>query len=298
MLAKHHNVAAQRGLPLSEPPISPVDPQAPQQREPMFNVPGVIIGVIAVLLLIYAGGLFLSDESQADLIKRFAFEPARLTYFFAPDTMRSVIAALGAQGGQGANRAGLAQFLIGSGSLQPWTFLTYAFLHGSWVHVGSNSLWLLVFGAPVARRFGTWRFLLLLAVTAIAGALMHYAFNATSIAPVIGASAAVAGAMGAAVRFVFQPGGLSPQAGYVPPLTLGAVMRNTSAMTFLVVWFVVNLVTGVGSGALAISSGPIAWQAHIGGLLAGLLLFNLFDRHEPDAQQSLASAPEQAHPDT
>ncbi len=277
--------------------MSPQDPRAPRQHEPVFNVPGVIMVVIAVLLLIYAAGLLLSNQGEADLIKRFAFEPARLTYFFAPETMRSVIAGLQTQGRQGADQAGLAQFLIGSGRLQPWTFLTYAFLHGSWVHVGSNCLWLLVFGAPVARRFGSVRFLLLLAVTAIAGALMHYAFNATSIAPVIGASAAVAGAMGAAVRFVFQPGGLNPQTGHVPALTLGEVMRSTSALSFLVTWFAVNLVTGVGSGALAISSGPIAWQAHIGGLLAGLLLFNLFDRHEPQMQQSLASATEQAHPE-
>ncbi|MBV1706245.1 MAG: rhomboid family intramembrane serine protease [Hyphomicrobiales bacterium] len=278
--------------------MTPSEPRAPRQREPMFNVPGVIIIVIALMLLIYAAGLLLSNQGEADLIKRFAFEPGRLTYFFAPETMRSVIAGLQTQGRQGGDEAALAQFLIGSGRLQPWTFLTYAFLHGSWLHVGSNCLWLLVFGAPVARRFGAARFLLLLAVTAIAGASMHYAFNATSIAPVIGASAAVAGAMGAAVRFVFQPGGLSPQSGYVPALSLGEVMRSSSALSFLVVWFVVNLVTGVGSGALAISSGPIAWQAHIGGLLAGLLLFNLFDRPQTELQPSLARAPEQAHPES
>ncbi len=266
-------------------------------HEPIFNVPSSIIGVIGLLLLIYAGSLLLSNQADADLIKRFAFEPARLTYYFDPQAMRSAIAGLQAQGRAGAEGAALAQFLIGSGSFQPWTLLTYAFLHASWVHVGSNCLWLLVFGAPVARRFGTLRFLALLAVTAVAGALMHYAFNATSVAPVIGASAAVAGTMGAAVRFVFQPGGLTPQAGYVRPLTLAEVIVDRSAMSFLGVWFIVNLGTGIGSGSLGISSGPIAWQAHIGGVLAGLLLFDFFDRREPQAQPSLASAAERAHPD-
>lgn len=282
---------------MSDAPFPPSEQMVQQPREPMFNVPGSIVGVIAVLLLIYAGSLLLSNEADADMIKRLAFEPARLTYFFAPDTMRNSIAHWQAQGGDGADRAALAQFLIGSGRLQPWTLLTYAFLHASWLHVGSNCLWLLVFGAPVARRFGTLRFLLLLAVTAIAGALMHFAFNTNSLAPVIGASAAVAGTMGAAVRFVFQPGGLTPNAGLVAPLTLGEVLRNRTAMSFLGVWFVVNLVTGVGSGAFGIGSGPIAWQAHIGGVLAGLLLFDFFDRHEPRSKQGLASMAEQAHPE-
>ena len=76
-----------------------------------------------------------------------------------------------------------------------------------WTHLGVNAIWMLAFGSAVARRFGAMRFLAFFVVTAAAGAAMHLLTNAGSQAPMIGASAAISGAMAAAMRFAFQRGG-------------------------------------------------------------------------------------------
>ncbi|HVZ14337.1 MAG TPA: rhomboid family intramembrane serine protease, partial [Bauldia sp.] len=162
-----------------------------------------------------------------------------------------------------------------------WTFLTYAFLHGGWVHVGVNCVWLAAFGSPVARRFGAVRFLAYCAICAIAGAAAHLAIFPTSAAPVVGASAAISGLMAGAARFVFEPTGplwsLSGTGAYRQPASkLTDLIRNRRAMIFLGVWFVLNILSGFVDITNTISQ-PVAWDAHIGGFLVGLLFFRLFD---------------------
>src|SRR5262249_48901264 len=97
-----------------------------------------------------------------------------------------------------------------------WTFVTYAFIHGNLTHLLFNAIWLLAFGPPVARpfaappvarRFGALRFTIFFLATAAAGAAVPLAANFGSAAPMVGASAAISGAMAAALRFVFQRGG-------------------------------------------------------------------------------------------
>jgi membrane associated rhomboid family serine protease len=206
------------------------------------------------------------------------------------------------------DQAEAAGILLGNGDPQPWTVVTYAFLHADWVHLGVNSLWLAAFGAPVARRFGTWRFLGFMVITAIAGAGAHYLFHRFDLMPVIGASAAISGTMAAAIRFVFVPGApLGAQLGFgsraddrayqQKPLPLLRVLTDRRAVAFLVIWFVANFVFGVASVPLGITSAAVAWEAHVGGFLAGLLLFPLFDppRQYPD-EDSLASEPEWRDP--
>jgi membrane associated rhomboid family serine protease len=153
-----------------------------------------------------------------------------------------------------------------------------------------NALWLVAFGAPVARRFGPWRFLALLAVASVAGAIAQTLADPFSVVPIIGASAAVSGAVGAALRFVFQPGenlgpataaDADPEAPLprspAPPLPLVATFGNRQVVTFLVVWFVVNFLFGILAEPLHVTDQAIAWEAHIGGFLVGLLLFQAFD---------------------
>ena len=113
--------------------------------------------------------------------------------------------------------------------------------------------------------------------------------------PVIGASAAISGTMAAAIRFVFVPGApLGARLGFgsraddrayqQKPLPLLRVLTDRRAVAFLVIWFVANFVFGVASVPLGITSAAVAWEAHVGGFLAGLLLFPLFDppRQYPD----------------
>jgi membrane associated rhomboid family serine protease len=166
-----------------------------------------------------------------------------------------------------------------------WTFLTYSLLHADFSHIIFNALWLLPFGSAVARRFGALRFFAFMAVTAVAGAVVHLATHQHEVAPMIGASAAVSGAMAAAIRFAFGRGsflafgrrGSADSAAQVPALPLFQALRNPRVLSFLAIWFGINIVFGIGSIAVGGSAQSIAWQAHIGGFVAGLVLFSLFD---------------------
>jgi len=232
------------------------------KREPLFNVPPVIVTVLAVLALIHALRTYvLTGEQDMEFLLTFAFIPSRY------DT--TIV---------------LGDVLPGGFGAQLWTFVTYSLIHADWTHFGVNAVWLLPFGSAVARRFGAARFLAFFAVTAAAGAAMHLATHAGQQAPVIGASAAISGTMAAAMRFAFQRGGPlsfwrdSDAAAYrVPAIPLAGVLRDARVLAFLAVWFGVNILFGLGSLSLTGSDQVVAWQAHIGGFLAGLILFSWFD---------------------
>ncbi len=262
-----------------------------QPRERLFNLPGVILWLIVAMGAIHLFRLhFLSNEDDIALLAAFSFVPARLTALF---DAAGVAAHLRTIASRGDDEIDIASFFFGYGSFEPWTLLTYAFLHGDWAHFGLNAIWFAAFGSPVARRFGAARFLALFMVTALAGTLTHYLFHAYDSTPMIGASAAVSGAMAAALRFVFQPGaplGLAlalrpdnPLAYRLRALPLRHVMRDSRVLTFIVFWFFSNLVFGVGAQPLGLSDASIAWQAHVGGFLAGLLLFSVFDPKGSDS---------------
>jgi membrane associated rhomboid family serine protease len=234
-------------------------------REPLFNIPPVIIASLAVLAVVHlVRTLVLNEQQDIEFLLTFAFIPARY------DT--SVILG-GALPGGGAD---------------VWTFVTYALIHADWTHLGVNAVWLLPFGSAVARRFGTSRFLIFFAVTSAAGAALHLATHSGEQYPMIGASAAISGTMAAAVRFAFQRGGplgvfrTSEDRAYrVRAIPLSGVLRDARVLLFLAVWFGINILFGLGSFPVTGSEQSVAWQAHIGGFLAGLLLFSWFDR-SPD----------------
>ncbi|HEY7229486.1 MAG TPA: rhomboid family intramembrane serine protease [Pseudolabrys sp.] len=234
-------------------------------REPLFNIPPVIVAVIAVLALVHlVCTLVLSEQQYVEFLLNFAFIPARYD---------SSVVLGGALPGGGA---------------EIWTFVTYAFIHADWTHFGVNAVWLLPFGSAVARRFGATRFLAFFAVTAAAGAALHLATHPGEQYPMIGASAAISGTMAAAMRFAFQRGGplglvRNPDelAYRVPAIPLTGVLRDPRVLLFLAVWFGINILFGLGSFPVTGNEQPVAWEAHIGGFLAGLFLFSWFDR-KPD----------------
>lgn len=252
--------------------------------EPIFNVPGVIVALVVLLAAIHGIRVWILDETA--LIWDFALIPARFAAWLGTDPIQVLTDSLASDpGNQGLmGRLALARDLALEGDVKPWTLLTYALLHGSWMHDILNSVWLLAFGSAVARRFGTMRFALFFAVTALAGGVAHVLTHADDVVPMVGASAAVSGCMAAAIRFVFQPGAplgvfrLSDDVAYsLPALPLGEVIRDSRVMSFLVIWFVMNLATGLAGSGLGITDATIAWEAHIGGFLAGLFGFRLFD---------------------
>lgn len=165
-----------------------------------------------------------------------------------------------------------------------WGFVTYGMLHGGTAHIVFNLLWMAIFGSALARRYGAARFLLFSALCAAAGALAHLYTHWGDNAPMIGASAAVSGQMAGALRFVFEIGGplgsirRSDQAAYrVPAQPLADCFQNRQVLVFVAVWFGLNILFGIMSGPVAGAPATVAWQAHIGGFVAGLALFPLFD---------------------
>jgi len=234
----------------------------PPRREPIFNMPGSLTALTAVLVLIHLVRVYLLTEQQdIEVLLRFAFIPARYD--------ASVLGSATLPGGTAADI---------------WSFVTYSFLHANATHLGFNIVWMLPFGAAVARRFGTARFLMLMALSSVGGALMHLVTHQGAPIPMIGASAAISGAMAAAIRFAFQRGGPisfwrggDEEAYRVPALPLVGVFSDPRALAFLGVWFGTNLLFGLGSMPLLGEDEPVAWQAHIGGFLVGLLLFSLLD---------------------
>ena len=155
------------------------------RRERMFNVPAAIIGLLIVLGLIQAVLMFaLTAEQTTEFLLLFAFIPARYD--------ASMLSDIAWPGGWAANI---------------WTFVTYALIHADLSHLLFNAVWLLAFGSPVAQRFGSLRFTAFMALTAAAGAAAHLMTHFGELLPMVGASAAISGAMAAAIRFAFQRGG-------------------------------------------------------------------------------------------
>jgi membrane associated rhomboid family serine protease len=252
--------------------------------EPIFNVPGVIIALILGLAAIQ--GLREWVLGEAAFLWDFALIPARFSSWLGGNPVQALTERLASDPENAllVQRLALARELMLDADTKPWTLVTYAGLHGNWMHLILNSIWLLAFGSAVARRFGLVRFLGFFIVTALAGGIAHVVTHVDDVIPMVGASAAVSGCMAAAIRFVFQPGAplgvfrLGEEHAYrLPALPLGEVVRDRRVMSFLVVWFVMNLATGLGGSGLGITDATIAWEAHVGGFLAGLFGFRVFD---------------------
>jgi membrane associated rhomboid family serine protease len=263
---------------LESQPESPLDLPPEGPREPILTLPGALTAYVALIALIHLRVL-LPPELENWTIDVFGFIPKRYD---------STLLNITFPGGAGA---------------KVWTFVTYSLLHANLSHIGFNVLWLLPFGSALARRFGAFRFFLFMAVTAAAGALAHLLTHEHAIAPMIGASASVSGTMAAAIRFAFVKGsflsfsrGDAVEAAKVPALSLTRALRDTRVLGFLAVWFGVNIIFGVGSIAIGADGGSVAWQAHIGGFLAGLMLFSLFDPVPRAALHAAdASSPDEAN---
>ncbi len=242
----------------------------------MINLPGVITALLGTMAAIEFVAAVAPRDVVYSLYEAFAFIPLRLSFLLAP---KSVLAALGQ--GEALDPVVREQIVaaLSGGPTVYVTPLSYAFLHGGWTHLLINALTLAAFGAPVARRFGAALFLSFFAACAVAGAAMHFALHSMDAAPVVGASAAISGTMAAVVRFAFAPGARLGEDGdgrEARTASLRRLASNRQAMVFLIVWFAANALLGAFPQAAG-SSEPIAWEAHMGGFLFGLLTFGAFD---------------------
>jgi membrane associated rhomboid family serine protease len=146
-------------------------------------------------------------------------------------------------------------------------FFSSMFLHGGWIHLIGNMWILWIFGDNVEDRVGHGKFLLLYLLSGVAAAVLHIATNASSAIPTIGASGAVAGVMGAYLRYF-------PHARVhtvIPPFIWGPIF-DLPAVIFLGWWLLLQFFNGALSLAAKGDYGGVAWWAHVGGFIFGMLV--------------------------
>jgi membrane associated rhomboid family serine protease len=225
-------------------------------REPIFNVPGPVISLLAAFAGVHGLREWLAPADADRLIVALAFIPARYT---------------------------ATDYAIPGGDIAGATsFLTHAFTHADLTHLFINSAWLLAFGSILARRIGPARFFAFFASGAIAGALAYLAMNWGQPTPVVGASGAIAALMGAVMRFLFVA--IDRRQGYllrenpaaIPAMSLARALSDRRILAASAIFIAINLLALIGFGALG-EAGGIAWEAHVGGYLFGLVAFGFFD---------------------
>jgi len=150
------------------------------------------------------------------------------------------------------------------------TFVTSMFLHGGWVHILGNMWFLYIFGDNVEDRLGHARYLIFYLLCGIAGGVLHLLANPLSPMPAVGASGAIAGVLGG--YFVLFP--LARVVSLVWFFWFIDIVELPAA-TFLGLWFIFQLFSGVASLPLGKAAGGVAWWAHIGGFLCGVFLIKL-----------------------
>lgn len=170
---------------------------------------------------------------------------------------------------------------------QPWlallnpivliSLITHMFLHGGWFHFLSNMWILYIFGDNVEDRVGPARYLFFYMMGGLIAALVQVAFAPDSQTPAIGASGAIAAVLGA--YFLLYP---RSRVITLIPLFFIPWFVELPALFFLGFWFVSQLFSGVTSLGMPASAGGIAWWAHIGGFVFGLVFYRLFTpRRDP-----------------
>ena len=206
---------------------------------PSRTTPYVTIALIAVNALVYLYEMTLGDSTLEEFILYFGLVPAAFSWV---------------------------------------AVLTSMFLHGGLLHVGGNMLFLWIFGDNVEDRMGHGRFVAFYLLCGAAAALAQTAMSPDSVVPMVGASGAVAGVMGA--YFVLYP---HSRIVTLIPLFVFFHVMEVPALVFLGLWFVLQFVSGVGSIAAATGGEPaggIAFWAHVAGFVAGVSGVLVFRRPE------------------
>jgi len=236
----------------------------PRSREPAISAPLVVWLLIAVLVGIELSREFLWAAASQTIFVEFGFMPALYS--------NAWLAAHGVNSISAFDRA--------------IPFVSYMFLHGGFAHVAINCVWLLAFGAIVARRLGPVLFLLFFVVCGVLAAATHLALNWGLNAPMVGASGAISGLMAAGMRMLDMAAPWNRDADR--PL---APIASRQVLSFTAFWVAANVLAGLTGLGASPGVQLIAWQAHLGGYAAGLLLIGPFDRFRPGSREPIGENP-------
>jgi membrane associated rhomboid family serine protease len=154
-------------------------------------------------------------------------------------------------------------------------FITNTFMHAGWLHLIVNMWMLWMFGGTVEDRLGRGRYLAFYLACGVLASLAHAILNPDSVVPALGASGAIAGVMGCFVR-------LFPLARLVVvvPIIFIPLFFEVPAIVFVGIWFLLQLLQGTVELFMPSQGGGVAWWAHIGGFVAGLMLSPVLMRSE------------------
>lgn len=217
-----------------------------RDENPSSSRPIVTYLIIAINVLVFIYMLSLGSESA---IERFVF-------------------AYGAIPGEITGRVG------GEPAQEYPTLITSMFMHGGWAHLLGNMLYLWIFGDNVEDLMGHGRFAIFYILSGLAAVWAHILTSPASKIPLVGASGAIAGVLGAYLV-------LFPRARIISLIPLGFFLRVVAvpAILFLPIWFLMQFIFGVAS--LGAETAGVAWWAHVGGFVAGAALCWLFVRRRP-----------------
>ncbi len=159
-----------------------------------------------------------------------------------------------------------------------FSFVSSMFLHGGWMHIIMNMLFLWIFADNIEDRMGPLRFLMFYFICGLIACYLQYFFNAESVLPVVGASGAIAGVMGA-YFFIY------PYARIIiwVPLLFLPIFFEIPAIAFLGFWVIMQLMQITIANVDTQSIADVAWWGHLGGFVAGLFLHKLFMKSDMDA---------------
>jgi membrane associated rhomboid family serine protease len=203
-----------------------------------------IINIVLILINIYIfiRQLAMTDVTLHAFVFTYGLIPARLLETLASGNLQTALAPL----------------------------FAYQFMHGGWLHIISNMLYLWVFGDNIEDRLGHFRYLVFYLLMGLLSGLAQVAFDPGSAVPIIGASGAVAGVLGAYLISCPRARVLA-----LIPIFIVFTVAEIPAVIFLGFWFLLQLFQGIATIGVDIS---VAWWAHIGGFVAGALLVSLFGK--------------------
>lgn len=213
-----------------------------QHDAPILNAPAAVLWIVGIAVAVHVLRMLLPAPFDQWVIETFAFFPAR---YQAPVGSPSDLLAMIASP------------------------VGHLFLHADWMHLTMNMAFFLAFGSAIGRRMGAVQLVILYLLCGVAGAFFWAYLNPPSQAILLGASGAISGMVGAAARVSIWP---PHHAGSALPF-----WRRSTIITFVVVWLLLNVVFGIFPIMVSDGYAGIAWEAHLGGFIAGFLLISAFD---------------------